>query len=238
MSNREQLLLRGSTDTSSVPMATNKQNLLDTVPSRVGDVFSRPKPAYTSPVPKQKKTEVATVSPLERSSFDESPGKVVERQRKQLNMPFKSKIDRRLFKKTPSVDSNMGSSMQSTACKSQPMRSIIKTRSQAEIQEDKKILFDAPTKAKESVSKKVRFDDMQTLGLGCGDKLADEQFLKEEELHLKNKKKSYPKANPQQQKVRKQPKVCTDKNSLRDIDPDHIIEGKRRRQQPAQDSNE
>lgn len=38
---------------------------------------------------------------------------------------------------------------------------------------------------------------MQTLGLGCGDKLADEQFLKEEELHLKNKKKSYPKANPQ-----------------------------------------
>ena len=76
------------------------------------------------------------------------------------------------------------------------MRSIIKTRSQAEIQEDKKLLFDTGTKSKESARKKVRFDDMQTLGLGCGDPHADELFLKEEEQLLKNKKKAYPKANP------------------------------------------
>ena len=79
MSNREQLLLRGSTDTSSVPVAANKQTLFDSKSPRLGDVFTRPKPAYTSPVPKQKKTEVATVSPHDRSSYDGSPGKLVER---------------------------------------------------------------------------------------------------------------------------------------------------------------
>ena len=111
MSNREQLLLRGSTETSSVSVAAVKQPLLDTRSPRHGDIFSRPKPAYTSPVPKQKKTEVATVSPHDRGSFDGSPGKLVERQKKQLNMPFKSKIDRKLFRKPVSVDSTIGSSM-------------------------------------------------------------------------------------------------------------------------------
>ena len=49
------------------------------------------------------------------------------------------------------------------------------------MQEDKKLLFDAIPKSKENTRKKVRFDDMQTLGLGCGNLSADELFLKEEE---------------------------------------------------------
>ena len=128
--------------------------------------------------------------------------------------------------------------MQSTASKPQAMRSIIKTRSQAEVQEDKKILFDAIPKTKENARKKVRFDDMQTLGLGCGDLSADELFLKEEEQLLRNKKKAFTKANPQQSKPKKQSKQSSEKNAYRDIDPDHIIEGKRRRNQPTQSPNE
>ena len=64
------------------------------------------------------------------------------------------------------------------------------------MQEDKKLLFDAIPKSKENARKKVRFDDMQTLGLGCGDLSADELFLKEEESLLRYKKKAFSKANP------------------------------------------
>ena len=83
------------------------------------DIFTRPKPAYTSPNPKQKRTDVAVVGSAERS-YEESPSKVMERKRNQLNRPFKSKIDRKQFKKPPSMVSKENSlvvSMQSSASK-------------------------------------------------------------------------------------------------------------------------
>ena len=67
-------------------------------------------------------------------------------------------------------------SMQSSASKapSQPMRSIIKTPG-CDAKTDpksenkaKQLKFSSDSKSRE---KKVRFDDMQTLGLGCGDSM-------------------------------------------------------------------
>ena len=87
MSNREEKLLRGSTDTSSVPMTPNvgvQRQIRDKVVSSKSpqrpDAFSKPKPAYTSPNPKQKRTDVAIASSQERS-YEESPSKVMERKR-------------------------------------------------------------------------------------------------------------------------------------------------------------
>ena len=78
------------------------------------------------------------------------------------------------------------------------MRSIIKTRSC-----DPKTDPESETKAKQlkfssdskSREKKVRFDDMQTLGLGCGDLEADWQFLNQEETSIIEKKATPTKFN-------------------------------------------
>ena len=136
-SNREEKLLRSSTDTSSVPVQNvdHQRNSWDKgvrfSPQRT-DIFSKPKASYTSPSTK-KRAEIVINSSQERS-YEESPGKAMERKRNALNRPFVSKIDRRHFVKkqssiTISQDTTLVSSIVSSATKQvpvAPMKSIIK----------------------------------------------------------------------------------------------------------------
>jgi len=231
LSNREEKLLRGSTDTSSVPTQNvdiQRQSWDRGVrfsPQRTG-IFSKPKVSYTSPNSK-KRPEIVINSSLERS-YEESPGKAMERKRNALNRPFVSKIDRRHFVKkqvsiASSQDITMASSIVSSATKQvpvAPMKSIIKMDSEVSQKAKPKQLSFGVDK-----SKKVRFDDMTTLGLCSGDVQADLDFLDSEEQNISAKKSTPSKFNfssKGSKNKNKSPSPSAKKDPL-------IVEGKRKR---------
>ena len=229
LSNREEKLLRGSTDTSSVPAVDAQRQSWDRgvrfSPQRA-DIFSKPKVSYTSPNSK-KRPEIALNSSQERS-YEESPGKAMERKRNALNRPFVSKIDRRHFvKKQVSIascqDSTMVSSIASSATKQvpkAPMKSIIKMDSDVSKKSTPKLSDKA---------KKVRFDDMMTLGLCSGDVQADHDFLDSEEVSISAKKSAPGKFNfssKGSKNKKNAPSPSVKKDPL-------IVEGKRKRLQAS-----
>jgi len=152
----------------------------------------------------------------------------MERKRNALNRPFVSKIDRRHFVKkqvsiASSQDITMASSIVSSATKQgtkAPMKSIIKIDSDVSKKSTPKQLGFSVDK-----SKKVRFDDMMTLGLCSGDVQADHDFLDSEEVSISAKKSAPGKFNFSSKgsmNKKKSPSPSAKKDPL-------IVEGKRKR---------
>ena len=106
LTNREQMLL--GTGPQGIKGTTTPVKQINTISKINRDILSRPKPQYESPKPQKnlhkashlntERNEKATVAEV----IIESPGRESERQRNQLNKPFKRKFE--MFKNVLSID--------------------------------------------------------------------------------------------------------------------------------------